>query len=145
MLFSPVLTQNLLKYSLLTQWPSKIARTSLPSLIFPDIWLTLSLLPKNGCKIKRNASIFILITKYICTYVECYEIKCIYEIWCKQPWMLSILQLLPNSATNKLFSVFSQKLCWSKLLGLAKKPEKVKWCKNMMICKWYDDILKESK
>lgn len=34
----------------LTQWPSKVASTSLPSLIFPDIWLTLSLLPRNGCE-----------------------------------------------------------------------------------------------
>lgn len=34
----------------LTQWPSSVASTSFPSLIFPEIWLTLSLLPRNGCR-----------------------------------------------------------------------------------------------
>lgn len=34
----------------LTQCPSSVASTSFPSLIFPDTWLTLSLLPRNGCR-----------------------------------------------------------------------------------------------
>lgn len=32
----------------LTQCPSSVANTSFPSLIFPETWLTLSLLPRNG-------------------------------------------------------------------------------------------------
>lgn len=34
----------------LTQCPSSVANTSFPSLIFPETWLTLSLLPRNGCR-----------------------------------------------------------------------------------------------
>lgn len=36
--------------SVLTQCPSSVANTSFPSLIFPETWLTLSLLPRNGCR-----------------------------------------------------------------------------------------------
>ncbi len=38
----------------LTQCPSSVANTSFPSLIFPETWLTLSLLPRNGWRKERR-------------------------------------------------------------------------------------------
>lgn len=38
----------------LTQCPSSVANTSFPSLIFPETWLTLSLLPRNGWRTERR-------------------------------------------------------------------------------------------
>lgn len=38
----------------LTQCPSSVANTSFPSLIFPEIWLTQSLLPRKGCRKNGN-------------------------------------------------------------------------------------------
>lgn len=56
------LNHHQLQISYVTQCPLRLANTSSPDLIFPEIWLMLALPPKKGCQIKRENMISLVRT-----------------------------------------------------------------------------------